>query len=306
MGDVIFMTLFWIAIVGLVIWYMSRGDNSKSKQTKDSSRIQPSYRKKPYIDKEIYKKKTWAISPDEIFQKEYVSYTRINTFKTCPRMFELIYLYKYEDVSGRAAQLGSFIHEIVRLYAEQHQDNFPAQMRTSDASIELLNLYDLAKATVELTYSIPRSEIEPYINHFINLNKENIFNVESVEYECNTTIDKYSLKCIIDRIDTRKGDNSCCSIIDYKTGKPQNVKKNQLNVYAYALSNCGRTPNQLSIQFLKNGTKTSWEYTPLIHSQTEKWLLENIQKISNTQNFKRISSGLCDYCGVSEYCDMVP
>ncbi len=55
MGDTIFWILFWIAIVGLVLWYMSRGDNTKSKQTKNSSRIQPSYRKKPYDNKELYR-----------------------------------------------------------------------------------------------------------------------------------------------------------------------------------------------------------------------------------------------------------
>ena len=37
-------------------------------------------------------------------------------------------------------------------------------------------------------------------------------------------------------------------------------------------------------------------------SQTENWLLENIQNITYTQDFRRISTRLCDYCGVSEYC----
>jgi RecB family exonuclease len=315
MGDS-FWLIFWIAVVGYILWRILKwwSHDSKLKQNKYSKRVPPSPREGSHtnttnvsrIQPKILKQKAWEISPDELFKKEYVSFTRIKTFSTCPRMFELIYLYRYEDKSGRAAQVGILVHEILRLYTVHHKENFSSQLKTRDAPEELLSLYDLAKTSVELTYSIPKSELKPYIDNFIYLNRKNIYKVESIEYECNTTINEYSLKCIIDRVDTGIGNNLNCSIIDYKTGKPQNVTKNQLNTYAYALSQYEMIPNQLSIQFLKNGTTTTWEYTSMVHSQTEKWLLENIQKINNTQDFKRISSRLCDYCGVSEYCDMVP
>ena len=138
-----------IAVVVYILWrnFQQQKGKSKSRKTKLNSRVQPGLKRKANIEKvgasspqpSILKHKTWEISPDEVFRKEYVSFTRIQTFKTCPRMFELIYLYKLEQKSGRAAQVGSLIHEILRLYTIHYKNDLSNQLHKSDASEELLN-----------------------------------------------------------------------------------------------------------------------------------------------------------------------
>ncbi len=311
---------FWIYILIAVVVYVLWGrfqqwrDNSRSKKTKLNSRIQPALQRKANIEKvgtsipqpSILKQKTWEISPEEVFRKEYVSFTRIKTFKTCPRMFELIYLYKLEQKKGRAAQVGSLIHEILRLYTMRYKNDLANQLQEGDASEELLNFYDQAISSIELTHSITKSELQSCLNNFVLLNRKNKSKIQSIEYECNSTIDIYNLKCIIDRVDMVTGSPFDQTIIDYKTGNPRNVTKNQLHVYAYALGNCKWIPLQLVIQFLKNGEISIWEYTPRLHSEIEQWLLGSVKEINCTKEFRRISSRLCDYCGVSQHCYTVP
>jgi len=309
-----FWIIFWIAVVIFVLWGLSRRRrvDSKSKRRKRNSSPQPVLREKTSIEESrlpitkppIPKKETWIIGPDDVFKKEYVSFSRISAFKTCPRRFELIYLYGFEDKSGRAAQVGSLVHEIIRLYTTHHKGRLADQMRLSGAVEELLNFYDQAKSSTDLTYSIPKSELKSYLSNFVVLNRTDYSQIQAIEYECNSTIGVYELKCIIDRIDV--GSQSNLSIIDYKTGNPRNVVNHQLNVYAYALGNGKWTPSQLAFQFLKTGTIRDWNYTAQLHLATEQWLLEAIEEITCTKIFRRTTSKLCDYCGVSQHCYKVP
>lgn len=300
-------TIFWIAVVLFVLWYVFHQRSPDSKRTHRGSSPQPGLQETTSpkeshlpVTKTLSKKEIWKIGPEDVFKKEYVSFTRIKTFKTCPRMFELIYLYGFEDKSGRAAQVGSLAHKIVHLYTVYHQVRLSDQLRNNGATEELLNFYDEAVSSMDLTYCIPKSELRPYLANFVVMNRKNNFQVQVTEHECNSTIGNYNLKCIIDRIDAGQ------IIIDYKTGNPQNAVNHQLNVYAYALSNGQWNPYQVAFQFLKTGEVRDWKYTAQLHRAAKEWLLEGIQQIENAKGFRRNKSRLCDYCGVSEHCCRVP
>ncbi len=215
-------------------------------------------------------------------------------------MFELIYLYGFEERSGRAAQVGSLVHKIVHLYTVHHKSQLSDQLKSVTAAEELLKFCDQAASTIHLTYHIPKTELEPYLRNFVILNRRSNFQVQLTEHECDSIICDYKLKCIIDRIDAGQ------IIIDYKTGNPQNAVNHQLNVYAYALCGGKWTPLQMVFQFLKTGEARDWKYTPQLHRTAEEWLLEGIHEIESAKVFRRNTSRLCDYCGVSEHCYRVP
>lgn len=310
----ILLLIFLIGVPVLVLWviFRQRQADSRSKRKERHSAPQPMLRDRTNIEElrmpikkpSIPKQETWIVGPDDVLKEGHVSFTKMRAFKQCPRMFELIYLYGFEDRSGKAAQVGSLVHEIVRLYTVRHKGNLANQLRLSGAVEELLSFYDQAKSSMDLTYDIPKSELRSYLGHFVVLNGTEKSQIQATEYECNSTIGFYNLKCIIDRIDI--GSQANLTIIDYKTGNPQNVVDHQLNVYAYALGNGKWTPFQLVFQFLKNGEIRDWEYTPQLHLATEQWLLEGIEEISCTKVFRRTTSRLCSYCGVRQHCYRAP
>lgn len=306
MSDELVITVFLVLYL-CVIWLASRQQHSKPKRTLLHSNPQQALHKVTSVENTTFpvarplsKTEAWKIEPDDVFKKEYVSYSRIKTFKTCQRKFELIYLYRLEDISGREAKLGSLIHKIIHLYTAHHNGLLSGPLENNSAVEELLNFYDQALLSTELTAHVPKHEIIPYLNNFVALNRKDNLQVKASEYEIDSSIGEYRLKCIIDRIDSEN------IIIDYKTGKSQNSANQQLNVYAYALNKGIWTPSRVIFQFLKTGSVREWEYTPCLHRATEEWLLEGIHKIENTKVFKRNTCRLCDYCGVSEHCYRVP
>ena len=299
--------IIWIAVTVYVLWRLFRFLSNISKRPPGGASPQPELKDTTGSEiatvpgtKPISKKERWKNRPDDIFKKEYVSFTRLKTFKTCPRMFELIYLYGFEDKSGRAAQVGNLVHKMVHLYTAHHKNRMSDELRNLRAAEKVLEFYHQAVSSTELTYRIPKSELEPLIRNFVFLNRKDNFQVQSTEHECDSVIAGYKLKCIIDRIDEGP------TLIDYKTGNPGNVVDNQLNVYAYAVSNGRWAPSQLVFQFLKTREVRDWKYTTELHHATEKWLLDKIREIENTTVFQRNRSQLCKYCNVSGYCYGVP
>lgn len=299
--------IFWIALLVFVLWYIFRKKPTVSKHS--SGGLSPKsvlqeltgLRESDFpASKRLSKNKNWQVRPNEIFRTQYISFSRIKSFETCPKMFELIYLYGFEDKSGRSAQVGSLVHEIIHLYTLHHIGRLSEHMRRNGVVEELLYFYDQAVSSAKLTHSIPKAKIIPYLKNFVELNRTNSFNILATEHECNSTIGIYKLKCIIDRIDV--GPQLSRTIIDYKTGNPLNVVNRQLDTYAYALSNGKWTPLRLRFQFLQNGDVRDREYTQQLHHEVEQRLLQKTEEIENTNVFHRNKSRLCNYCGVSDHC----
>jgi len=211
-------------------------------------------------------------------------------------MFELIYLCRFDDKSGRAGQVGTLVHKIVHLYTAHHKGEISDQLRYSGVIEKLLNFYEPAVSSLTLTYQIPKSELIPYLNNFVALNRKSSFQVQLAEHKCDSKVGDYKLKCVIDRVDAGQ------TIIDYKTGKPRYAVDHQLNLYAYALTNGDWSPYRVAFQFLKTGQIREWEYTAQLHRAAEEWVLRGIKEIESTEVFRRNTSGLCDYCGVSNHC----
>lgn len=91
-------TAFWITVLVFFLWFIFRGKWSVPKPSSQRSGAQ-------LIPKTV----GWMIGPAEVFRKEYVSFTRVKTFEKCPRMFELVYLYGFEEAAWSARLPGVLV-----------------------------------------------------------------------------------------------------------------------------------------------------------------------------------------------------
>jgi len=255
---------------------------------------------KPSIRFKIKRK----FEPDEVFRKEYVSFTRLNNFLMCPSMFELIYLCGIEDKSGLAAQKGKLMHKILELYKEKHGEKFSQKIKSKDALNDILSFYDDAYSLCDINDYISKKDLEFFARNYIKINRNLNSTPKNNEIVINRKMHGYNFKCVIDRIDQEnKKDDKV--LIDYKTGQPRYVKKRQLNMYALVFSDGRYNPYKLQYQFLKTGRTKDWIYDIDTHEYTLDWMFRQIKKIENTTYFPvkpaRYKS-TCQFCPAPEYC----
>jgi len=242
----------------------------------------------------------WLCSPEEVFTKEHVSFTRLKLFDQCPRRFELVYLMGTADPVGKPAEVGSVVHRLLELYTGANSGSASKGLRIKAGAAEtILENYDSAIAAVQPRHSISRHELLPYCRSFVDLNKGTV-QVFAWEHHCEGSIGSRKLKCIVDRIDT-DGEGGW-TIVDYKTGNPRYAVNEQLNVYGHALHDGQSRTMKLQYQFLKTGETRSWTFTPSVQRATADWLQRRVERIESARIFPQKRTPLCHYCGVSHFC----
>lgn len=240
----------------------------------------------------------WQISPEEIFKENYVSYSRLNTFKMCNKHFELAYLCGLPDPPGSAAYHGSVVHKMLELYSKDQVISNSKQEFESLQVKEIMQYKEKAIEEEDNMYPINETDLIANIRNFISINKgRDISDILETEQTVLNSVAGYMVKGIIDRVDSGYPK----TIIDYKTGKKQYVSKHQLNLYALALLNDKYEPCSLEFQFLKTGETMSWSFTQKEAERTRTWMLDTITAIESKTYFER-NTRLCNWCGVRKYC----
>lgn len=232
-----------------------------------------------------------------------ISYSSLDTYKTCPLKFKYQELDKIRVPKGAEAVFGSAVHASLK-YMFERNPLYP----TLDQVVDYFRgVWDAKKASITIdavdsSSSQDDAEQEEISNErrkqaedmyykdgvailekFYKKNSPWNFNVvemESrfqVELEDPETKEKHQLAGIIDRVD--KTDDDVYEIIDYKTGKKMPSQQiidgnTQMSIYHLALLN--KWPHldpakiKLSLYFLKHGEKISTSRLP-----------EDIEKIKN-------------------------
>ena len=101
---------------------------------------------------------------------KFWSFSRLNAFETCPRMYELTYVKRLDETPNFFAEFGSFVHKIYEMYAngklrrnqllpyyrKHWKENVvtpaPYEVKGSDTSVYVL-LYMLDRGESEVTGS---------------------------------------------------------------------------------------------------------------------------------------------------------
>ncbi|QQG46303.1 MAG: PD-(D/E)XK nuclease family protein [Candidatus Niyogibacteria bacterium] len=248
-----------------------------------------------------------------------ISYSAIDTYKTCPLKYKYSEIDKIKAPKSREAVFGTALHSALR-FMFLRDPLYPALD-------EVINFYREEWARVRERVSWPDAGSEKILNeHGIKIlekfYKKNLpwnFNVLDLEsrfelpIKDESTGETHTLSGIIDRID--KPDDETYEIVDYKTGKrlpsQETLDRNlQLSIYHLGLLN--RWPHisgkkiRLTLNYLPHGENISTERSLDDLEKTKNSVLETIREIEKRKNknndFEPSPSPLCDWCGYKPIC----
>lgn len=240
------------------------------------------------------------------------SFSRINSFSTCPYGWLKQYVLNEERESGYYGEYGSYIHKILEMYFKGE-----------------LEIYELASYYEEHYYenvvSLPPPKPIDLAERYYEEGKaflENFdfphdkYEILGVEKEVKFNIDGFNFLGYIDLLLKDKTNNEVI-IVDYKSsdpykkgktpdkGKIEEYKKQQY-LYAYGIHNeFGFYPSKLVLWFFRLDKQYKIEFNEEECKKSTEWAINEINKIMKETEFKPLSSyWYCSYlCSVRNSCE---
>ncbi|NOY35598.1 MAG: PD-(D/E)XK nuclease family protein [bacterium] len=252
-----------------------------------------------------------------------ISYSALNTYKTCPLQFKFQTLDKIRAPKNIEMVFGTAVHSALNFMFER-TPLYP----TLDEIIDFfcVNWDEKTQIFSDEEFAekkkVYREEGVKLLKNFYKKNQPwnfNAIDLETrfeVELEDPKTKEKHSLTGIIDRVDKNMDDESY-EIIDYKTSKKmpsQDIVDQDLQLSIYHMGLLKRWPHldpqkiKLSLYFVKHGEKISTSRSAKQLEETKQLILETINEINeraaNHNDFPPHPSALCDWCGYRQMCPM--
>lgn len=222
------------------------------------------------------------------------SYSRLDTYLSCPAKYFYSYIQKEPRQFSPAATLGNIIHTTLENVVESNSSlDFRALKQEYIKNIPEYDPNDL----------IPRDLINvghTIIDEFFDQNIDKEFNIYEKELAFNFIIGTYNINGFIDRVDLY--DNKV-HIIDYKTGKWEVSAKevpNNLQLGIYALAASLLFPGKevyAELYYLRSGKRKGHLFTEDDISSVKEKIISIANKIVNDTNFTPTDQyRQCSYC----------
>lgn len=224
-------------------------------------------------------------------EKEYFSYTKVNTFENCPRKFEFVYKRKYPKSSNVHSLKGTLLHAMIEAYLSGDDFDIPYEGEFR---------------------SLPEDEFNKMKEEFENIKTQTLiqqlkkiygqYEKLSMEDKVFKTFPDFSFNGSSDTFVKHK---DRAIIIDYKTGKPREdftQLKYYALIYSYIYPEINNFSLILSFVSYNDDRKIILEKKDL--EEVENDLLFKINEILNTKSFNKKLSKLCDYCEYKNECMM--
>jgi putative RecB family exonuclease len=255
------------------------------------------------------------LSQSELTPPPHLSASSIGTFHQCPLKFRYNKIDKIPDVSGEAAVMGNFVHDVLEaLY------KLPAEERTIENARELAKKVWDEIWVEQATSSVKNSEEVRLFRWRSWFCIENLWSLEDpqklepagLEFEISGDIEGVAVKGFIDRYSILK-DGKSLVVSDYKTGKTprpqyQGDKFFQLNLYAYMLGEMeiGEV-KEIELLYLKDGVRLKKTVTKRESKDMVEHVIETKKQVDEcckTGEFEARKSILCDWCSYQNICPM--
>lgn len=234
-----------------------------------------------------------------------LSFSKINTFQTCPLRYKFQYIYKLAEPLSHQLSFGQSVHNTLNAFYQELKHGVQPSL---DRLKELFEKYWIPLGYTSVAHLESRKK-----NGFFML--ENFFIQNSKEWIIPEFLEKpFTLKLpsnlsIIGRIDRidRLSDGTL-EVIDYKTGKIKDQKEIdkdlQLSIYALSCQQVLKIPvSKLSLYFLEDGQKISTTRTLEQLDKTEEELISLAEAIT-TSSFEPLPSPYtCQYCDYRLLCN---
>lgn len=235
-----------------------------------------------------------------------LSYSQIDTFRTCPLKYQFRYLFNLPSSPAPALSFGTTLHNTLRDFYVELKEN--ASLSELDMSERLEQLYKKNWMSVGYT---DRHQHDEYFLHGAELlasyyqkNRSLSYLPSYIEEAFTLNIGRLTITGRIDRID--KLEDGTYEIIDYKTTENPDTKnlENDLQLSIYALAaaqDLKITVSKLSLYFLETGEKASTIRTPEQLESCKKELELIAQEIA-TSDFSPNPAYHCSYCDYRLIC----
>ena len=238
------------------------------------------------------------------------SYSRIESYESCPYKFFLKYIHGSPDRPRFYAEYGSFMHRILEKYyrGELTKENMVKEF--------LLNF------STEVKGDRPKDDIvAKYIQKgcgYLKSFEPFPYKMIDVEKKVRFTICGYEFVGFIDFLG--EDDEGNLVIVDNKSRdlKPRSKRKSptlkdkelddmlkQLYIYSSAINQeFGKFPTKLCFNCFKSGVFIEEPFNEKAYDDAVKWAIETIRCIEETEDFyPSIEYFACNYlCGVSDDC----
>lgn len=234
-----------------------------------------------------------------------LSYSQIETFRTCPMHFKLKYIYKIPTPQTGAQSFGTSIHSALKSFFEKVGDGEKPTKRLMFKVLRnnwLISGY-LDKRHQEEAFEMAKKYLHGYFEAEFNENKLPLM----LEQPFTINLPKLKLVGVIDRIDQKA--NGKYEIMDYKTGanipSQREVDNNlQLTIYALALVDMFKVDPRdikLTLYYFEAQQKLSTTRTKAQLERAKEEILKIKEEIEKS-DFKCSNDYFCQNCEYSIMC----
>lgn len=230
------------------------------------------------------------------------SYSKFNTYKTCPKQYYFQYIEKKPTTQKPATIFGQFCHEVLENFHKTFLNKAPEDMDLVMQKCFIDAKNNWKKLLTKEQIFEAKDIMQTYLDQ---LCKSQFPNVVDVEKEIWIPIDDEFILCgFIDRVD-REGDK--INIMDYKTTKDEKYLKDtlQLSLYSYFFYKEENIKNiKGSFILLKHNMKMlSTEFTVDNIIEAKDKTLKLFRQIQEDKLYRAKPSFLCNYCDFAPLCE---
>ena len=230
----------------------------------------------------------------ECFEKQYVSYTRISTYNSCPHRFKLIYLDKNKSQSQHDYYFrkGSVFHEAMKEY-------FRGYLGRVISGLDYGEIIDRVRWYL---YEKTKEKRKVFRNNvkFLCKTFPNDVEIVAVEQELSFKVNDIKFYGIVDLV--LKYPDGHLEIVDYKTGLRLPTKE-QLEIYSIPFT---KSSNYLPINFrvicVDRESHYVWKQNAQETIESANNILGIVNTITNDDSFTPAIGSHCENCSVREVC----
>lgn len=236
------------------------------------------------------------------------SFSRLNSYHTCPYQFYLQYINSTEGEGNFFSEFGSHAHNILEKYAKNEVEIY-----------ELPHLFE-NQYNETITHSAPPNKFCNLNNTYFNSGKEYFENFEgfgdkkifAVEKNFEFKIDDISLTGFVDLIlEDKNGD---LHIVDHKSSDPKSAKSKkaqeywkQMSLYSIGMKEeYGVYPKQLHINAFRKQQWFTKDFDTKAVEGVKTWVKDTVEQISKEDKWLPKSDGffcnfLCNFRNICGY-----
>lgn len=237
------------------------------------------------------------------------SYSRIETYNSCPYSWFLKYIKKYKEKDKFYASYGSFMHRLIERYYKREL--------TKEDMLEAF----LSRFSTDVKGTRPRqSTVQKYIKNgsdYLRNFQPFDYKMIDVEKQVNFVIDDIPFIGYIDYLGEKNGEyyiiDNKSRVLKPRSGRIKPTVKDkeldtmlkQLYLYSAAIyQEYGKFPKSLCFNCFRTGIFIEEQFSKEVYSTVIDWAKKKIKEIEEADEFyPNVEFFLCNYiCGVSEDC----